>query len=230
MKKTTFKLDNGIVLSNIYDLDGGGSTHYRDFLEIINIKGKRSYTRALEWCAGPAFIGYAMLGNNICDHLVLMDIYEPAIVSCRNTAINNNLYDSITTYCIDAISKLPTTEKFDLVLGNPPHVSNRNEFIDHMMLEAKEHGDTLLEYNIDLATRLVVDQDQAIHIEFFKNICKYLLPSADLFISEPGNGEMMPEIIEYATTNGLTFIGDYPLPSMRASAQHATILHFKGPQ
>ena len=230
INKQTFKLDNGIVLSNIHDLDGGGSTHYRDFLEIVTKKGKSHYSKAFEWCAGPAFIGYAVLGNNICDHLVLMDRYEPAIVSCRSTAISNNLYDSVTTYCIDAIGKLPTTEKFDLVLGNPPHVWDTNRFIEGVRQECEQNGDVLEQSNIDKVTRLVVDQDQAIHIEFFKNICKYLSPNADLFISEPGNGEMMPEIIEHATTNGLTFIGDYPMPTMRVSAQNATIFHFKGPR
>ena len=39
-KKEQFTIDNGIVLHNIRNMDGGGSTYYRDFLEIIKLKEK----------------------------------------------------------------------------------------------------------------------------------------------------------------------------------------------
>lgn len=224
-----FKLNNGIILSDIKNMDGGGSTHYVDFLEIINTRGKEHYTRALEWCAGPGFIGFAILGNKICDHMVFMDKYEPAIDSCNKTAVTNSVSDNVTTYTVDAISKIPSEEKFDLVVGNPPHVWDRDIFITETKKTWTQNGhiDSLTQDDIDKLERLLLDHGQEIHVEFFNNITKYLLPGADLFISEPGNSMQMPEIVKYATDNNLIFMGEQPMPSMQGSAPHATLLHFR---
>ena len=222
-----FTLDNGIVLHNIRNMDGGGSTHYKDFLNIVKRKGKSHYSKALEWCAGPGFIGYALLGNKVCDHLVLMDKYEPAIISCNETALANNLNEQVTTYVVDAVGKLPKTEKFDLVLGNPPHVWDSNQFIKNIEDDWAERGHVLKQENVDTLERLLLDHGQHIHIEFFKNISKYLLPGADLFISEPGNSRQMHEIVGYAISNGLLFVGEKPMPTMQVNAPNATLLHFR---
>ena len=222
-----FTLDNGIVLHNIRNMDGGGSTHYKDFLSIVKRKGKSHYSKALEWCAGPGFIGYALLGNKVCDHLVLMDKYEPAIISCNETALANNLNEQVTTYVVDAVGKLLKTEKFDLVLGNPPHVWDSNQFIKNIEDDWAERGHVLKQENVDTLERLLLDHKQLIHIEFFKNISKYLLLGADLFISEPGNSRQMHEIVGYAISNGLLFVGGEPMPTMQVNAPNATLLHFR---
>jgi hypothetical protein len=222
-----FKLDNGIVLNNIRNMDGGGSTHYRDFLSIVERKGNSRYTKALEWCAGPGFIGYALLGNKVCDQLVLMDKYAPAIDSCIETATANNLTDKVTTYVIDAIGKLPDTEKFDLVLGNPPHMWDRDIFLNETKKRWDANGQILDQDNIDLLERLLLDHGQNIHKEFFKNIVNYLLPNADLFISEPGNTQLMPEIVQYAISNGFTLMSEEPMPTMQDNAPGATLFHFR---
>ena len=222
-----FELDSGIVLSNIRNLDGGGSTHYKDFLNVVNKSGKAPYNKALEWCAGPGFIGYSMLGHNICNHIVFMDKHEPAIDSCITTAEQNELSDRITTYVIDSISSIPDSEKFDLVLGNPPHVWDSDQFIKGLRLEWEERGDILRQENIDVIERLLLDHGQQIHIEFFNNISKYLLPNADVFISEPGGSDVMPEMVNYASANGLTCVGEYPMPTMQHAAPMAVIYHFK---
>jgi len=226
-KKEQFTIDNGIVLHNIRNMDGGGSTHYRDFLEIIKLKGKSHYNKVLEWCAGPGFIGYALLGNKMCEHVVLMDKYQPAIESCIETAVANNLTEHVTTYVADEIGKLPETEKFDLVLGNPPHMWNRDIFLRETEQTWKQNGHNLRQENIDILERLLLDHGQYIHIEFFKNIGKYLLPNADLFISEPGNAIQMHDIIEHATHNGLLFEGGNPMPTMQGRAPNSTLLHFR---
>ena len=53
------------------------------------------------------------------------------------------------------------------------------------------------------------------------------MPGADLFISEPGNNQQMPEIVEYAISNGLLFVGEEPMPTMQVNASNATLLHFR---
>lgn len=224
-----FKLDNGIILYDIYRMDGGGSTQYKDFLQMISSRGRTKYSRALEWCSGPGFIGFSILGNNICDHLVLMDIHEPAINSCNQTASSNLISDKVSTYNIDAISKIPVEEKFDLVVGNPPHSWDQDIFVSEIKKtwENNGHLDTLTQDDLDNMGRLTVDHGQNIHIEFFKNIGKYLLPNADLFISEASNSKMMPEIIKCARDNNLIFIGEQPMPSMQATAPNGTLLHFR---
>lgn len=222
-----FNLDNGIILHNIHNMDGGGSTHYTDFLEIVSTVGKKHYARALEWCSGPGFIGYAFLCNKICEHIVFMDKYAPAIDSCVETANQNNLIDNITTYVADAIYKLPSIEKFDLVLGNPPHMWDRDIFLNETRKNYEQNNHTLTEEHIEVLERLLLDHNQDIHIEFFSHITEHLLPEADLFISEPGDSKNMPEIVEYAVKNDLIFVGEYPMPTMKNCAPNATLLHFR---
>ncbi len=156
-----------------------------------------------------------------------MDKYEPAIISCNETALANNLNEQVTTYVVDAVGKLPKTEKFDLVLGNPPHMWDSNQFIKNIEDDWAERGHILKQENVDILERLLLDHGQHIHIEFFKNIGKYLLPGADLFISEPGNNQQMPEIVEYAISNGLLFVGEEPMPTMQVNVSNATLLHFR---
>lgn len=222
-----FELDSGITLSDIRNLDGGGSTHYKDFLTIVRDLGKDHYTKGLEWCAGPGFIGYSMLGHDICDHMVFMDKFAPAIDSCNDTATQNNLTDKVTTYVVERISDIPDTEKFDLVLGNPPHVWDKDQFMEGIRAEWAERNHELKQENIDILERLLLDHGKNIHKEFFDNISNYLLPNADLFISEPGGSDVMPEMIEYSKANGLTLMSERPMYTMRDTSPGAVLYHFK---
>jgi tRNA1(Val) A37 N6-methylase TrmN6 len=73
-------------------------------------------SRVFEWCAGPGFIGFALLGYGFCDTLCLADVK-----ACRLTVTQNGLAERVTVYHSDNLDGIPPSERWDLVVGNPPH-------------------------------------------------------------------------------------------------------------
>ena len=196
----TTKFENGTIVSCEQENDGGGSTQYADFIDFFKEKGDDlpKYKNCLEWCAGPGFIGYSLLDAEVCQHVTFMDIHEPAIDDARNNAIFNNLTDRTSFHTIDAIHKLPTDLKFDLVVANPPHSMNALVSVPHESL-----------------TRLIVDLDWKIHEEFFAHITDYLLPGAEVILSENGKHQVF---IEMAKKVGLIFEGYKPAKELASGA------------
>jgi 16S rRNA G1207 methylase RsmC len=54
--------------------------------------------RAFEWCCGPGFIGFSMLGHGLCESLCLSDINAAAVSSCQYTVRVNKLSDRVSVY------------------------------------------------------------------------------------------------------------------------------------
>jgi methylase of polypeptide subunit release factors len=208
----TTKFENGTIVSCEQENDGGGSTQYADFINFFKEKGDDlpKYKNCLEWCAGPGFIGYSLLDEEVCQHVTFMDIHEPAIDDARNNAIFNNLTDRTSFYTIDAIHKLPTDLKFDLVVGNPPH-----------SLKASEEW-----LNNKGLFRLIVDLDWKIHEEFFAHITDYLLPGAEVILSE---NDHFPEFIEMAKKVGLIFEGYKPAKILTDQIYGSNLVVESGP-
>ncbi len=208
----TTEFENGTIVSCEQVHDGGGSTQYADFIDFFKEKGDDlpKYKNCLEWCAGPGFIGYSLLDEEVCQHVTFMDIHEPAIDDARNNAIFNNLTDRTSFYTIDAIHKLPTDLKFDLVVGNPPH-----------SLEASEEW-----LNNKGLFRLIVDLDWKIHEEFFAHITDYLLPGAEVILSE---NDHFPEFIEMAKKVGLIFEGYKPAKILTDQIYGSNLVVESGP-
>ena len=208
----TTKFENGTIVSCEQVHDGGGSTQYADFIDFFKEKGDDlpKYKNCLEWCAGPGFIGYSLLDEEVCQHVTFMDIHEPAIDDARNNAIFNNLTDRTSFYTIDAIHKLPTDLKFDLVVGNPPH-----------SLKASEEW-----LNNKGLFRLIVDLDWKIHEEFFAHITDYLLPGAEVILSE---NDHFPEFIEMAKKVGLIFEGYKPAKILTDQIYGSNLVVESGP-
>jgi methylase of polypeptide subunit release factors len=200
------KFKNGTTVSCHSAHDGGGSTQYADFINFFKEKGDDlpKYKNCLEWCAGPGFIGYSLLDAEVCQHVTFMDIHEPAIEDARNNAIFNNLTDRTSFHTIDAIHKLPTDLKFDLVVANPPH-----------SLEASEEW-----LNNKVLFRLIVDLDWKIHEEFFAHITDYLLPGAEVILSQTHQYQIHCELAEKA---GLSFEGYKPAKILTDEINGSTI-------
>lgn len=205
--------ENGMKIEWVRGLDGGGPTQYTDFLNYLKV-GKRKYTHCLEWCAGLGAIGYSILDAGICDQLSLLDLYEPAQEWAITNAHNNNI--TVNFYLTDTINKIPQGTKFDLVVANPPHCVD----IKHIL-----GASCASETDRDTITRLTLDQDWAIHKEFFSNISKYLVPGADIILSET---DKHYDLISSAENNGLTFITAVPASALAEfSTIHAVLMHFK---
>jgi methylase of polypeptide subunit release factors len=221
MTEQTIELENGLIVYLSRGLDGGGSTHRQDFIKALGKNEKKYFNRIFEWCSGPGFIGYNLLDQKMCEHVVFSDIHQPAINFVNKTAERNNVKDNVTSYVMGEIKNIPITEKWDLVLGNPPHCFD----IQGADFSYIPPTDSLEDWGIDDLRRLIEDREYKIHIEFFENIIKYLEPNADIYLSEIGED---PFIKELAINNGLTFIEFSPAPELsRTSSEFAGIFHFK---
>ena len=76
----------GIRVTYRRSLDGNGSLFAPPIVEflrhrIASTRPGRPFAKAYEWCAGPAFIGFALLAAGICDELCLADV-NPRVVEC----------------------------------------------------------------------------------------------------------------------------------------------------
>lgn len=113
-----------ILYDDVNDIDG---FRCRDqFVQLIQSNAsKPQYNRAHEWCCGTGAIGFKILEQALCKHLVLSDIYQPAVLGCEYTVALNDLSDCVTMYVNSDIKDLPQHERWDLVVANPPW---RSEF------------------------------------------------------------------------------------------------------
>jgi len=160
----------GFTVSHNSDEDGGGTWFGQEYVTVIQKRYNRRFRRCLEWCSGPGFIGFALLANDLCDHIVLMDSHVPVAESVRATTHRNRLEAQTTFYCGNEISQLPNTEKFDLIVANPPHY-----------LECP--GDANYQ-------RIAVDQDWRAHREFYNHIGQHMHTDSIILIQENQAGSL----------------------------------------
>jgi len=154
-------------------MDGGGTWFGQEYIDVIRQHyPERVFDRCYEWCSGPAFIGFGILDHGLCKSLCASDIYPEAIDRVRQTANLHNL-SNVSAYATGKVADLPTDEKFDLVVSNPPH-----------FLECP--GD-------DNYQRIAVDQNWAAHQEFFANIGQHLMPNGIILLQENQAGSLNRE-------------------------------------
>lgn len=148
------------------DIDGGGRIMGPLFPERLKeVFPGRKFKRCFEWCAGPGFIGYTLLKAGICDELVLADVNPKSVAFSRYTARFNGLEKTVTVYQSDNLNSIPSTEKFDLVVGNPPWFFYRSGIAASLSLR----GD---------------DPEYALHTAFLLRIADYLNPNGALLLTE----------------------------------------------
>jgi hypothetical protein len=209
----TKNLSSGIVIDYPTHLDGGGFEMVDDLINVIKSTGKQSYTRGCEWCAGFGVLGFEVLGLGIAEHMVFTDYYNLAIQTCLENASKNNIRDKVTGHISGTIKGIPN-EKWDLVISNPPHVFDREFFLETLPGGPESHR------NLDNSCRLIVDQNFAIHKEFFKNIKEKLTKDADVYLIEALKDGF---INEWAEKGGLYLHATYPITAL----PHGQIFHFK---
>jgi 16S rRNA G1207 methylase RsmC len=121
--------------------------------------------RIFEWCAGPGFIGFALLGHGFCDTLGLADINPEAVEACRRTVAQNGLAQRVAIYRSDNLDGIPMSERWDLVVGNPPHFSDRST------------GELRF-----------FDERWSLHRDFFADVGKFLKPGGMIVVVENNHG------------------------------------------
>jgi hypothetical protein len=151
------------------ELDGAGSRLAEHFINFIRQRSTQQFSRAYEWCAGPAFIGFALLAEGICRNLCVSDI-NPSAMECVERTIAANRLSGVTHYVSDNLQSVPSTETFDLVVSNPPnfYALNPRHYLGGILKD-------------DLRPN---DPGWEIHRRFYAQIGPYLQPGAALYISE----------------------------------------------
>ena len=141
-------------------LEGGGMGFGQTYVPVVRELFGR-VGRAYEFCAGPGFIGFSLLAAGLCDSLCLSDINPEAVEAARETVRRNNLQDRVSVYLSDALDGIPSHERWDLVVSNPPHFRD-------------QYPDSLLHY----------DPDWSCHRKFYAAVSSHLNPAASLLIQE----------------------------------------------
>lgn len=175
----------GVKVSYKQRLDGGGSTFGQDYVSWLKALGMPRQRRVFEWCSGPAFIGFSMLAHGLCDTLFLADINPWAVEACRRTVKRNNLGDRVTVCHSDNLAQVSADERFDLVVGNPPHFIGR------------------LEGNLR-----AFDKDWEIHRQFYATIGRFLAPTGLCLIQENALGSKTADFRQMITDGGLDLVHD----------------------
>jgi predicted RNA methylase len=164
-------------------LDGGGRTSGLDYLPLFHDLGLPRQPRIFEWCAGPAFIGFALLGYGFCETLCVADINAEAVQACQRTVQENRLADRVAVYQSNNLDAIPSTERWDLVVGNPPH------FADTSPGQLRYH-----------------DADWQLHRRFFLSVSQLLKPGGMIVLLENNQGSTANTFREMIETAGLSIV------------------------
>ena len=92
----------------------------KSFFDYLRNRGMPKQARTFEWCAGPGFIGFRLLGAGLTETLCLADINPQAVAACRRSIKDNALAARVNVYQSDNLANIPQSEQWDLVVGNPP--------------------------------------------------------------------------------------------------------------
>lgn len=167
-------------------MDGGGSWFGQEYTEILSSRyPNRVFGNCLEWCAGPAFIGYNILDHGLCQHLTLIEIHSATVEQAIKTKMDsyNNCADRVTIYNSGTVADIPNYTQFDLVVGNPPH-------FPHASVDAD-------------VSRIESDPEWLIHRDFFSNIKTRLLENGVILLQENMIGSTAKTFEHYVNQAGL---------------------------
>ena len=173
---TPYRTSNTASISVYFKhhLDGGGRGIGHWFIPFLQSRGMPKQRRIFEWCAGPGFIGFALLAHGLCESVCLADVNPEAVAACRRTVEANRLSERVSVYRSNNLRDIPATERWDLVVSNSPHFEG-----DYVL------GEPTMEYPGDLRLR---DRDWSVHREFFANVSRFLNPNGVILLEESTAG------------------------------------------
>ena len=172
MTYQTFYLDN-LKIYSLAELDGYGLDAIDDFVSCVMFLNKgKTYKNCLEWCSGPGYFGFGILHFNLIENLILSDIYYLNKEVAELTIKENNLGDKAKFYLSDNFKSIPKTEKFDLIIGNPPHFDFKLNDTDVSEHEHRKYSDV----------------NWKIHEDFFDNVNDYLTDNGKIILMENMKG------------------------------------------
>ena len=175
-------------------LDGGGRSFGQLYVPIVKRLIGKSRT-CFEAFSGPAFIGFSLLAHNLCEELVVADINPEAINYVKMTVEKNRLSEKVRYYVSDVLDGIPESEKFDLVVGNPPHFNEKT---------LKNYCGTLCD---QISLLKGYDEKWNLHRKFYLNIRKFLNKGANVILVENLEGSNEKDFINMINEGGLKYMG-----------------------
>ncbi|SVD13903.1 uncharacterized protein METZ01_LOCUS366757 [marine metagenome] len=156
------------------ELDGCGHELIEDLQNATaELVGNKPINNTLEWCSGPGYWGFSLLGSHQTKTLTLSDIHAPVKPLVEYTIAQNN-FENVEFYISDNFKNIPK-QQFDLIVGNPPHF-----IIDPYIPTYNE-------------PRKYKDEGWKIHEDFFNNVSDYLTDDGIIILVENRFGSN-PEI------------------------------------
>ena len=167
------------------ELAGGGRAFARDFVRLVDhLFG--TVGRLCEFCAGPGFVGFALLADGYCDQLVLSDVNPRAIAAIHETIRINELQDKVTVYESDGLDSIPSSEQWDLVVAAPPQ------------FPAGGFWET---------TKLITDDPEwRLHHNFYGRIKEFLAPGGSVLIQEHSEASTSEDFLAMIADGGLEHV------------------------
>lgn len=174
-------------------LEGGAQTFGWQIIQAVRDLGLQPGS-AFEWCSGFGTLGFTLLREGLCSRLVLGDINPEAIALCQRTIEINGL-STASAYVSDCMDSIPGSERFDLVIGNPPHIS------------APLSTPPDLDYRLPVmpwSDRITTDENWRAHQRFLSQIGAFLNPGGVVVLCELWAGSSPDLFQQMASENGLT--------------------------
>jgi 16S rRNA G966 N2-methylase RsmD len=178
-----------------FENDGGGTTVGQEFVFVITGKyPDKKFKNCLDWCSGSGLIGYSILEHNLCENLVLVDFWEPALSDAEYTKnhLENNLQDKVKIVLLQDLFFLHDSYKFDLIVANPPYLKEYKWFDD-------------------IGNRICTDLNWKSHQNFFANIKKNLSPDGVILLQENYQGSSVADFEKDIEANDLVITDTFSL-------------------
>jgi methylase of polypeptide subunit release factors len=178
--------------------NGAGLETRFDFVQSIQrLFPDRVFKRGFEWCSGPSFFGYSLLGLGICETLTLVDVFQPALDQAEKTATQNSLKEKVKTINSNNWENVLESDKFDLIVGNPPHFCLQNYYNEIWTYDQ----------------RIYIDPEWQIHRSFFAGAKQHLADDGEIVLMECAWGSGLNTFRNMIEEAGLKianhFIGEY---------------------
>ena len=191
----------GIEVLYAPDQDGGGTSFGRELVDYALRafgpfhESPRRARRCFEFCAGPGFVGFSLLGRGVCSSLVLADVHPASVAAARATVARNRLGALVAVYESDALDDIPANESgtWDLVVSNPPHFVSVASMRGHRDAVA-----TNWENNV-----MAVDTDWNLHRRFFADVGQFLAQGGHVVLQENHAGSAPEDLLPLVKGSGL---------------------------
>lgn len=183
---------SGIDVAYYPNQNGGGMHFGQNYIDVIKKRYNRKFNKVYEFCCGPAYIGFSLLGSGLTKNLILSDLHLPAKYSTHETATKNNITNSVNFYLQAGVSSLPESD-IDLVISNPPHFLKRVPWLRH------------------IDPRIYIDSNWEIHKEFYSNIADKITDDGIILLQENALGSSPHDFELMANKGGLKITDIFPI-------------------